>query len=63
MIALLKLFIKILYTLFYALGYGCFFIVSLDLDTWHQRIYYALMIPFLIVLIALVFFKIYLIWA
>ena len=59
---LLKLILNIIYTLFYALGYGCFFIVSLDLETMYQKTYYALVIPFLIVLLILVGLRIYIIW-
>lgn len=62
MTAILKLLLKVLYTLFYALGYGCFFIVSLDLETMYQKTYYALVIPFLIVLLILVGLRIYIIW-
>ena len=58
----MKLILNIITTLFYALGYGCFFIVSVDMDTRHQKAYYSMMIPFMIVLMLLVLFKIYVIW-
>lgn len=53
---------KILTTLFYVLGFGCFFIIALDIDTRHQTAYYVLMIPFMIVLMLMILLKIYIIW-
>lgn len=53
---------KILTTLFYVFGFGCFFIIALDIDTRHQTAYYVLMIPFMIVLMFMILLKIYIIW-
>lgn len=58
----LKLILNIVYTLFYVLGYGCFFVVALDIETMFQKLYYAFMAPFLIVLLVLILLQIYLIW-
>lgn len=58
----MKTAINILYTALILSGYGAFFILSLDTDTWHQKAWYAFIIPFLLLLLVWAFLWILAIW-
>ena len=53
---------KILESAFYIFGYGTFLIVACEIDVKAKKAYYAMMIPFLMVLAIVIILALYTVW-